>query len=553
MAEKSSPGDGAPKVQGPASTPVVRTEEQVQQLVSAGTAVSKEGTTSTGPAATGRGEPSPTVTVAERLDGLWRSPQPVVGSPPAWAVVAAGTAGSVAALLLPGVPRLGINLVICALTVAVPVGVLAFQRGRAAGRRYPVGRVTVLLGVITIGLTAVAAVRASEWLVGGCVVAAGCLGAATALDLRRWKALLATLPTFVVVTLNALPWAGRVLPAERMRRPSQPWISGLVLGGVSTFVVAGLLASADAAFADLLDALWPSVDPGLVPARVIVFLAVTATALGAMLAVSTQIRQPRSPVGPARHPAEWLLPLVLVAVTITAFLAVEATMLFGGAEVVTRGSSLSHANRAREGFGQLIVVTLIVLALLAWAGRSAAGGPPRYRRLLGLAGGVLLVLALLLGVSALRRLWLYQDAYGFTVTRVNAAAFEFWVAFVLIGVGVGWLVRRTDLLPRFVIGSAGLGLLLVGLAGPDAIVASANVERFEHRGQIDTYYLRALSADAVPALNRLPEPLRSCVLGDQAMDEDPWYAWNLARSRAKALLRADPPTADACLQVTGFG
>jgi hypothetical protein len=160
---------------------------------------------------------------------------------------------------------------------------------------------------------------------------------------------------------------------------------------------------------------------------------------------------------------------------------------------------------------------------------------------MGAAGGVLLALALMLATSALRRLWLYQDVHGWTVTRLNAGAFELWVATVLIGVAIGWLLRRTDLLPRFLIGSAGLGLLLMGLAGPDALVAAADVKRFELTGKIDVYYLQALSADAVPALSRLPESKRACVLAGRPAADDPWFGWNLSRSRADALLRSYPP------------
>jgi uncharacterized membrane protein len=499
---------------------------------------------------TDESQPPAELVPVRRSEPAWWFLKSLEGAAPTWAVIASGVAGVLAAVLIPGTPRFGVNLVICALAVAVPVGLLAYQRGRATARRPPVDPGAIALGAISIGLAAVAAVRASEWLVAGCALAAGCLGATAALDLRRWKSVLLTVPLFGVVVLRALPWAGRALPVGKARVPSQPWVTGIVVGGLSTFVVAGLLASADAAFADLLDALWPAVDTGLVPARGFVFLVVTAIALGGMFAVSTRVEVPRPAVGEARHPAEWLIPLVLVAVTIAAFLAVEATTLFGGAEVVTAGSSLSHAGRAREGFGQLTVVTLIVLALLAWAGRAMTTGPTPYRRLLGLVGGTLLVLALLLAGSALRRLWLYQDQYGWTVSRLNAGAFEFWVAFVLLGVGVGWLVRRTDLLPRFVVGSAGLGLLVIAMTGPDAMVATANVDRYEQTlagssgvGQIDIYYVSALSADAVPALDRLPEPMRSCVLAGRSVDDDPWYGWNRARSRADALLRADPPVA----------
>ena len=71
------------------------------------------------------------------------------------------------------------------------------------------------------------------------------------------------------------------------------------------------------------------------------------------------------------------------------------------------------------------------------------------------------------GWWTLRRLWLYQGEYGWTVTRLNGGAFELWVVLLLIAVGVAWLLRRTDLLPRLTAGSAGLGLLAV--TSPDLL------------------------------------------------------------------------------------
>lgn len=47
---------------------------------------------------------------------------------------------------------------------------------------------------------------------------------------------------------------------------------------------------------------------------------------------------------------------------------------------------------------------------------------------------------------------------------------------------------------------------------PVGFIAEHDVTRFAETGQIDTEYLSGLSADAVPALARLPEPLRSCAL-----------------------------------------
>lgn len=482
---------------------------------------------------------------------------PAPATPPAGALGAAAAVGLLAAASLPQAPLPGVGITLCAVAAAVPVSLVAVRHGREEGRRWPVGRVPAALAAVALGLSAVSAVRASEWLAWGCAAAALCLAAAACLDVRRWAGLLATLPLFGLAVLRSLPWAARAVRLDGDLARYRPWVRGIGVGAVTTLAVGALLAGADEAFADLVGLLWPSWEVEQLPVRLVLFAAATATVLGGMFAVSTRLALPTrravrdrvtSPGGSAgseraeRHAAEWLTPLVLVAVTIAAFLAVEAGRLFGGADVVRAAASTTHADRAREGFGQLAVVTLIVLVLLTWAGRVSAGGPPSHRPLMGWAGGALLVLTLLLATSALRRLWLYQDAYGWTVTRLNGGAFELWIVAVLLGAAAGWALRRTDLLPRFVVGSAGLGLLLVGMAGPDALVARANVDRFARDGVIDTAYLSRLSADAVPALDRLPEPARSCALRDQRIAADPWSGWNLARSRADDLLRARPAT-----------
>jgi hypothetical protein len=477
----------------------------------------------------------------EWLRGVWPEPP----RPRRWVIAAALGVGLLAATLLPGVPRVGVNLLICGLAAAVPVGLLARQSGLRSGRRRPIGPVAVVLGALAVALPAVAAVRASEWLAWGCALAALCLGAAVALDVRGWRSVFATVALFGLATLRSLPWAGSAARMPNARTRALPWLNGLGLGLLFMLVVAGLLASADADFADLLSVFRTPFHPDLLPARALLFVLAAATALGGCFAVSTRLAWLRPAVQTARsrHPAEWLTPLVLVAMTIAAFLAVEANRLFGGAEVVLRQATVTHADRAREGFGQLTVVTLLVLGLLSWSGSIAAAGPARHRRLMAVAGGGLLALTLLLTGSALRRLWLYQDAYGWTVTRIDAGAFELWVALVLLGVAAGWAVRRTDLLPRFVIGSAGFGLLVVALVGPDALAAEGNVHRFESSGRIDVGYLSSLSADAVPALNRLPEPQRSCALVGHHVTDDRWFGWNLSRSRANRLLQARPPGA----------
>jgi hypothetical protein len=116
------------------------------------------------------------------------------------------------------------------------------------------------------------------------------------------------------------------------------------------------------------------------------------------------------------------------------------------------------------------------------------------------------------------------------------------VVFVLVlAAGVrlrgGWLPQATL--------ATGIAMLL-GLAvlNPDRFVADRNIDRFERGERLDVRYLRELSTDAVPALYRLPERVRDCVLPGAATrlaEPEGWPAWNLGRAEARRAIRANPP------------
>jgi hypothetical protein len=58
------------------------------------------------------------------------------------------------------------------------------------------------------------------------------------------------------------------------------------------------------------------------------------------------------------------------------------------------------------------------------------------------------------------------------------------------------------------------------------------VDRYAESGKADWDYLAGLSADAVPALERLPADAQRCVFGPPAPSTDDWLEWNLGRARA---------------------
>ncbi|MDQ1288052.1 MAG: hypothetical protein QG622_1617 [Actinomycetota bacterium] len=457
---------------------------------------------------------------------FWRSPR--AGLRPGVLAGLAGVAVLAGSLLL---AEFGIQWLV--LAIAMTIAVLAALPARTRLRnRWDRGVLALVLNLV-----AVAAVRTSVPMTLLCLLAAAGLAAALAAGAWSWSGLVVT-PLLVPLNgLRALPWAERGLRRARTVSRSGPLIRGLVVAGLLTWVCVALLASADSAFAGLLTLVPLDRAPETLIARCLLGLVVALFTLALAFTAAAPPRWRELTVRRGtRPPVEWMLPLVAVDVVLATFLAVQTAVLFGAYPDELVSGDATPAERAREGFGQLVVLTLVVAALLTWAARVAADAV-RDRRLLATAGGALGVLVLVVVASALRRLWLYEQAFGWTVMRLDAGVFEVWLALVIAGTGLAWVLRRTTVMARVVPVSAGIGLLLLALAGPDALVASWNVDRWQRTGKIDVQYLGALSDDAVPALKRLPEPLRTCVLAGRSATA-PWYAANVSRLRARNVLES---------------
>jgi hypothetical protein len=219
------------------------------------------------------------------------------------------------------------------------------------------------------------------------------------------------------------------------------------------------------------------------------------------------------------------------------FLAVQLPHLFGGNRHVLEPGGPDFAVYARDGFFLLLVATLLTLVVIGVVTRYAAPTGLADRLVVGVLGALTLVVM----ASAAHRLALYVDAYGFTRARLTGAAVGAFLVAVLALV----LTARSS--GRAVALVAVLTVLGFAVIDPDRVVADTVIQRYEKDGHLDAAYLAGLSVDAVPAIDRLPEDMRSCLLREVAADmrRDPWYAENLGRRRARAVLAARPAR-DVC-------
>ena len=457
--------------------------------------------------------------------------------PLAFALAAAG-ASATAAMLLPGSPA-GLGWVLAALALAVAAALA--QRPADPLR-------SSLLGLLALALAASAALRDASWVVTGELVAALVLGSIAIGALRTWRA---TWVAALAPVLRLRAGARRVgsalaaaLPHPASGGHGVAVGRGLLLTGALLAIFGALFASGDRAFAQLAGNLLPS-GPAFddMPLRLIVFGVVVALA-GALAQAAAVADEP------ARAPLlrlgriEWRLALVSLNGLFALFVGVQIAVLFGGDSYVRETAGETYAEYARSGFAQLVVVGLLTLAVVAGALRWSRTQDAREARLLRALLAALCLLTLVVLASALHRLGLYEQAFGYTRTRLAVHALLLFggALFVLVIAALAsgrraWLARATVVL-------AGVFALVFWAGDPDRRIAAHNVERFGETGRIDTGYLSQLSADAVPALARLPEPQRERALGPQRSRlervRDGFAGANLARGRARDAIAALP-------------
>jgi hypothetical protein len=335
--------------------------------------------------------------------------------------------------------------------------------------------------------------------------------------------------------IRGLPWLGRSVRGI-VGDGKAPRIAVTVAWSVLGLLVFGVLfASADAVVAGWADSVLPDLTIQSFVFRVFVAVFIGCATLGAAyLALNPPdvSAVPGRTARPAARRFEWLVPVLVVDGVVAVFVAAQAAVLFGGHDYVQRTTGLTYAEYVHQGFGQLTVATLLTL-LVVWAASRRVGSDPRDVLAMRLSLGLLCALTLVVVVSALHRMHLYQQAYGFTQARLVVDVFEGWLGLVVLAVAVAGLVRWGTWVPRFAFVTGVVGLLGIAAINPDAWIARHNIERYDDTGKVDTAFLAGLSDDAVPALLSLPEPLRTEALGDRRLADDDWLEWNLGRSRAQ--------------------
>lgn len=191
----------------------------------------------------------------------------------------------------------------------------------------------------------------------------------------------------------------------------------------------------------------------------------------------------------------------LTAITVTLlltlvyllFCGIQLYFLFGGGKV-SLPDGFTYAEYARQGFFQLLAVTILNVVILMFC-RKAAGESIVLRVVMT----VFSVCTYVMIASAAMRMLLYVDAYSLSFLRILVLWFLALNTLLVTGIILA-IYRAGFPLFRYFVAVSAVCYIVLAYANVDYIIASYNTKSQEKMEKIDIDYLTTLSSDAAPVL-----------------------------------------------------
>lgn len=187
------------------------------------------------------------------------------------------------------------------------------------------------------------------------------------------------------------------------------------------------------------------------------------------------------------------------------FISIQFIYLFGGRDYVWGIEEyITYSEYARKGFGELMAVSIISFLLIFGIDRFGRRENYSQKNLFKILSGILGLEVFIIMGSALTRLSLYVDGYGYTLFRLLSFIFLFYVFSVFLL--FFYKIFREKKEKIFLFSVFCLTILFwagINFLNPDAFIAKKNIERYSQGKQLDYWYFNNLSADAVPEIKKI--------------------------------------------------
>lgn len=325
---------------------------------------------------------------------------------------------------------------------------------------------------------------------------------------------------------------------------------GIAISLPILFVVLNLLISADSQFEQLIGGIpqWFQVINAERIIRLIIILIYTFAFFGFMqILFKRQVNINKQQMNGHLFKIDGVIAitvLIIINAVYLLFNLVQFRYFFSG----TLQADLTFAEYARKGFFELLFVTLINLSITVIVLTFVNRATSFMRRATQIMLTILVLASTVMLSSAFLRLSMYEDAYGFTFTRVLAHSFMIFLVVIFTYTLVKIWVEKLSLFHFYFITSL-IYYTVIAIIDLDKIVVKENMNRYELSDKIDVHYLNQLSYTGVQGLINLykmdediPE-LKKVLLErkkEAIAERRSWQSYNLKREQAfKELINLD--------------
>ena len=164
---------------------------------------------------------------------------------------------------------------------------------------------------------------------------------------------------------------------------------------------------------------------------------------------------------------------------------------------------MNFADYARQGFFQLMVVSIINLITILIAKKIANSEDKHSIIFINTMCIFMILFTFIILMSSAYRMYLYENAYGYTLLRLLVYCALFTETLLLFPTVLYVLDKKVNL-PKAYFEIIMIVYICMNFANFDSVIAWKNVNRYITTGKIDMYYLKEhTSTDAVPEIIRL--------------------------------------------------
>jgi hypothetical protein len=320
-------------------------------------------------------------------------------------------------------------------------------------------------------------------------------------------------------------------------------ILGLILSIPILAIVLALLMSADTKFKQLVEGFpdWFHLLSGEMITRVVIILVITVVIFGilqVLLLKQKKIIDNETKEYPLQIDRIVALTfLIVLNLVYLLFTFVQFKYFFGG----TLQGDFTFAQYARKGFFELLFVSVINLSVLTVVLAFVKQETIILKHIIQIILSMLVLLSAVILCSAFLRLAIYEDAYGFTFTRILAHSFMILLALIFAYTFVQIWINKLSL-SHFLLISVLVYYAVINTVDMDQIVVSKNIDRFKESGKIDIQYMNSLSYTGISGLIYLYKkdpnfPDLAATLKQRRvqynLEETSWQSFNLKKQQVK--------------------